>query len=165
MPEDPSDRPELREALEALAGHFAGAVLAGAVDKGELSVRLSKDALASALRFLKEEGGFNALEDLVVFDNLGSAAEGGPRFTVVYRLYRFPGALRARVAVDVGEGESLASAVPLYRSADWAEREAFDMFGVRFEGHPDLRRIYMPDGFEGHPLRKDFPLAGRNGGA
>ena len=69
------------------------------------------------------------------------------------------------MAVDVGEGESLASAVPLYRSADWAEREAFDMFGVRFEGHPDLRRIYMPDEFEGHPLRKDFPLAGRNGGA
>jgi len=165
MPEDPSDRPELREALEALSGRFAGAVLAGAVDKGELSVRLSKDALTSALRFLKEEGGFNALEDIAAFDNLGSAAEGGPRFTVVYRLYKFPGALRARVAVDVGEGESLASAVPLYRSADWAEREAFDMFGVRFEGHPDLRRIYMPDEFEGHPLRKDFPLAGRNGGA
>ena len=150
MPEDPADRPELREALEALAGHFAGAVLAGPVDKGELSVRLAKDALTSALRFLKEEAGFNTLEDMAAFDNLGSAGEGGPRFTVVYRLYRFPGSLRARVAVDVGEGESLASAVPLYRSADWAEREAFDMFGIRFEGHP---------------LRKDFPLAGRTGGA
>ncbi|MCK7519501.1 MAG: NADH-quinone oxidoreductase subunit C [Ignavibacteriales bacterium] len=118
------------------------------------------------MRFLKEDGGFNALEDIAVFDNLGSAGEGGPRFTVVYRLYQFPGALRARVAVDVGEGEQPGhrpSAV--YRSADWAEREAFDMFGVRFEGHPDLRRIYMPDEFEGHPLRKDFPLAGRTGGA
>jgi NADH-quinone oxidoreductase subunit C len=165
MPEDQADRPELRELLAALAGRFAGAVLASVVDEGELSVRLSKDALASALRFLKEEAGFNALEDIAAFDNLGSAAEGGQRFTVVYRLGKFPGALRARVAVDVGEGESLASAVPLYRSADWAEREAFDMFGVRFEGHPDLRRIYMPDEFEGHPLRKDFPLAGRNGGA
>jgi NADH-quinone oxidoreductase subunit C len=165
MPEDQADRPELRELLAALAGRFAGAVLASVVDEGELSVRLSKDALASALRFLKEEAGFNALEDIAAFDNLGSAAEGGQRFTVVYRLGKFPGALRARVAVDVGEGESLASAVPLYRSADWAEREAFDMFGVRFEGHPDLRRIYMPDEFEGHPLRKDFPLAGRTGGA
>ena len=165
MPEDQADRPELRELLAALAGRFAGAVLASVVDEGELSVRLSKDALASALRFLKEEAGFNALEDIAAFDNLGSAAEGGQRFTVVYRLCKLPGALRARVAVDVGEGESLASAVPLYRSADWAEREAFDMFGVRFEGHPDLRRIYMPDEFEGYPLRKDFPLAGRNGGA
>ncbi len=165
MPEDPADRPGLRELPAALAGRFAGAVLAAVVDGGELSVRLSKDSLASALRFLKEEAGFNALEDIAAFDNFGAAAEGGQRFTVVYRLYRFPGALRARVAVDVGEGESLASAVPLYRSADWAEREAFDMFGVRFEGHPDLRRIYMPDEFEGHPLRKDFPLAGRNGGA
>jgi NADH-quinone oxidoreductase subunit C len=165
MPEDQADRPELRELLAALAGRFAGAVLASVVDEGQLSVRLSKDALASALRFLKEEAGFNALEDIAAFDNLGSAAEGGQRFTVVYRLGKFPGALRARVAVDVGEGESLASAVPLYRSADWAEREAFDMFGVRFEGHPDLRRIYMPDEFEGHPLRKDFPLAGRTGGA
>ena len=165
MPEDPSDRSELRDALEALAGRFAGAVLASVVDEGELSVRLSKEALASALRFLKEEAGFNALEDIAAFDNPGSAAEGGRRFTVVYRLCKLPGALRARVAVDVGEDESLASAVPLYRSADWAEREAFDMFGVRFDGHPDLRRIYMPDDFEGHPLRKDFPLAGRNGGA
>lgn len=165
MPEDQADRPGLRELPAALAGRFAGAVLASVVDDGELSVRLSKDALASALRFLKEEAGFNALEDIAAFDNLGSAAEGGQRFTVVYRLCQLPGALRARVAVDVGEGESLASAVPLYRSADWAEREAFDMFGVRFEGHPDLRRIYMPDEFDGHPLRKDFPLAGRNGGA
>jgi len=165
MPEDRADRPELREILAALAGRLGGAVLAGVVDGGELSVRLAKDGLAPALRFLKEEAGFNALEDIAAFDNLDAAGGGGPRFTVVYRLYRFPGALRTRVAVDVGEGERLASAVPLYRSADWAEREAFDMFGIRFEGHPDLRRIYMPDDFEGHPLRKDFPLAGRTGGA
>jgi len=165
MTEDRADRPELRNALAALTGRFAGAVLAGVVTADELSVRLSKDALASALRFFKEEAGFNALEDIAAFDNLASAGAGGQRFTVVYRLGKFPGALRARVAVDVGEGESLDSAVPIYRSADWAEREAFDMFGVRFEGHPDLRRIYMPDDFEGHPLRKDFPIAGRNGGA
>ncbi|MGZ5495774.1 MAG: NADH-quinone oxidoreductase subunit C, partial [Candidatus Aminicenantales bacterium] len=83
---------------------------------------------------------------------------------VVYRLFKFPGAVRARLAVEVGDGESLPSAVPVYRAADWAEREAFDMFGIPFEGHPDLRRIYLPDDFEGHPLRKDFPLAGRTGG-
>jgi NADH-quinone oxidoreductase subunit C len=164
MPAERADHPDLRQALESLIGRFADAVLAGGVDNGELTVRLMKEALASALRFLKEETGFNALEDIVVFDNLRAPGEGGKRFTVIYRLCKFPGELRARVAADVDEGESLASAVPLYRSADWAEREAFDMFGVRFDGHPGLRRIYLPDDFEGHPLRKDFPLAGRDDG-
>jgi len=164
MPEDAADRTGLDGVLEALTGRFPGAVLAGAFERNELSVRLAKESLASVLRFLKDEAGFNALEDIAVFDNLG-AAGGDGRFTVVYRLCRFPGALRLRLAADVAEGASLPSAVPVYRSADWAEREAFDMFGVLFDGHPDLRRIYMPDDFEGHPLRKDFPLAGRNGGA
>lgn len=164
MPADPADRPELRQTLEALTARFSGAVLAVAVEGRELAVRLTKDVLAPALRFLKDERGFNAFEDLVVFDNLQAPAGGGARFTVLYRLYLFPGALRARVSVDVGEGEALDSAVPVYRSADWAEREAFDMFGIRFDGHPGLRRIYLPDEFEGHPLRKDFPLAGRDRG-
>ncbi len=150
--------------MDALAGRFGNAVLADAADKGELAVRLTKDVIVPALSFFKDELGFNAFEDLVVFDNLNSPDEGGARFTVVYRLFQFPGAVRARLAVEVGDGESLPSAVAVYRAAGWAEREAFDMFGVPFEGHPDLRRIYLPDDFEGHPLRKDFPLAGRTGG-
>jgi NADH-quinone oxidoreductase subunit C len=164
MPAETADLTELRETFEALTGRFAGDVVAGAVDHGELTARLSKDVVASVLRFFKDERGFNAFEDLIVFDNLDDPDNGGGRFTVVYRLYKFPGAVRARLAVKIGEGESLPSAVPVYASADWAEREAFDMFGVRFDGHPNLRRIYLPDDFEGHPLRKDFPLAGRTGG-
>ncbi|MGZ5488148.1 MAG: NADH-quinone oxidoreductase subunit C [Candidatus Aminicenantales bacterium] len=164
MPADRADQSKLRKALDALAGRFGDAVLAGAADKGELAVRLTKDVIVPALSFFKDELGFNAFEDLVVFDNLNSPDEGGARFTVVYRLFKFPGAVRARLAVEVEDGESLPSAVPVYRAADWAEREAFDMFGIPFEGHPDLRRIYLPDDFEGHPLRKDFPLAGRTGG-
>jgi len=165
----PDARPEPRDLaadLAALTGRFAGALLDAAADKGELSVRLAGEALPAVLRFLKDERGFNAFEDLAVFDNLAAMAAGGPgdRFTVVYRLYRFPGADRARLAVDVADGGSIPSAVPVYRAADWAEREAFDMFGVLFDGHPDLRRVYLPDDFEGHPLRKDFPLAGRTGG-
>ena len=164
MPAEKADLTELRQTLEALTGRFAGAVFAGAVGNGELSVRLSKDILGSVLRFFRDERGFRAFEDLVVFDNLNDTVPGAARFTVVYRLYKFPGAVRARLAVEIGDGESLPSAVPVYSSADWAEREAFDMFGVSFEGHPCLRRIYLPDDFEGHPLRKDFPLAGRTGG-
>ena len=160
-----ADRPELRKALAALTGRFPDAVLAGAADGRELSVHLRADALASALRFFKDELGFNAFEDLIVCDNLRAPVDEGRRFTAIYRLFMFPGALRARISVDVAEGEGLPSAVPVYRSADWAEREAFDMFGIPFEGHPDLRRIYLPDDFDGHPLRKDFPLAGRDGAA
>ncbi len=164
MPETGAERPELLQALAALSGRVPAGLLEGAVEDGELRVRLVNEALIPALRLLKDEHGFSFFEDMAVFDNLGQAGEGGRRFTVVYRLYMFPGARRARLAVDVGEEESLPSAVPVYRAADWAEREAFDMFGVRFDGHPGLRRIYMPDDFEGHPLRKDFPLAGRTGG-
>jgi len=164
MPEPASDRPELRRALDALSGRFPVDALSGAGEKGEAVVRLEKGALVPVLGFLKGELGFNALEDIIVLDNLRSAGEGGKRFTVLYQIGRFPGADRIRLSVDVGEAEALDSAVPVYPSAVWAEREAFDMFGVRFEGHPGLRRIYMSDDFEGHPLRKDFPLEGRDGG-
>jgi len=164
MPELAADRPDFRQALEALTGRFPGAVLSSGVEKGESAVRLRKDDLEAVLRFLKDELGFNVLEDIIVLDNVRTAAEGGKRFSVLYQLYRHPGASRIRLVVDVGDNEGLASAVPVYRSADWAEREAFDMFGVRFEGHPGLRRIYLPDDFEGYPLRKDFPLEGRDGG-
>ncbi|HEX2695853.1 MAG TPA: NADH-quinone oxidoreductase subunit C [Acidobacteriota bacterium] len=164
MPEPAADRPELRQVFDALAGRFPDRVLSGAVEKGELAIRLRKDDLASVLSFLKNELGFNALDDIIVLDNIRSSGEEGKRFAVLYQLYRYPGFVRLRLAVDVGENETLDSAVPIYRSADWAEREAFDMFGVRFEGHPGLCRIYMPDDFEGHPLRKDFPLGGRDSG-
>ena len=164
MPDAAADRPELRPALDALSARFPGVVLSVGVEKGEITVRLGKAGLIPVLRSLKEEAGFNALEDIIVLDNLLTAGEGGKRFTVLYQICRFRGADRVRLAVDVGEDEGLDSAVPVYRSADWAEREAFDMFGVRFEGHPGLRRIYMPDDFEGHPLRKDFPLEGRDRG-
>src|SRR5512138_298467 len=159
MPETSADPHGLARALADLIERLPAALLGGAVAHGELDLRLARDGLLPALRLLKDEHGFNAFEDLALFDNLHAPVASGARFTAVYRLYRFPGAARARLSVDVGEGESLPSAVPVYGAANWAEREAFDMFGVPFEGHPDLRRIYMPDEFEGHPLRKDFPLA------
>jgi NADH-quinone oxidoreductase subunit C len=164
MPDAAADRPDLRRALDALSTRFPGRVLSTAVEKGEVSVRVEKAGLGDLLRALKEDLGFIALEDIIVLDNLRTAGQGYPRFTVLYQLYSPGGYSRIRLAVDVGEDEVVDSAVPTFRSADWAEREAFDMFGVRFEGHPALRRIYMPDDFEGHPLRKDFPLGGRDRG-
>src|SRR5438270_5173628 len=84
-----------------------------------------------------------------------------PRFDVVYHLLQLSPPQRLRILCGVSEdAASLPSAVDLWKSADWAEREIFDLFGIRFEGHPDLRRIQMPNDWEGHPLRKDYPLRG-----
>ena len=96
---------------------------------------------------------------MVGLDTTGGE-DGAPRFAVLYLLYKFPEALRVRLRVAVDEAEALPSATALFRAAGWMEREIFDMFGIRFEGHPDLRRVYLPDDFEGFPLRKDYPLEG-----
>jgi NADH-quinone oxidoreductase subunit C len=159
------DRPAPAALAEAMAGRFPDAVRVEPGGGGELSLRSSPEALTALLRALKEDEGFVFLEDIAVFDNLRAPVASGLRFTAVYRLRRPGDAVQARVAVDVGEDGRLPSAAAVFRSAEWAEREAYDMFGVLFEGHPDLRRIYLPEEFEGHPLRKDFPLAGRTDGA
>ena len=98
---------------------------------------------------------------MIGLDHPGTPAEGRARFSVLYQLYKFPAPLRLRLVVDVAEGGEVDSIVSIHPAADWAEREIFDMFGIAFAGHPDLRRVYLDAGFEGHPLRKDFPLQGK----
>jgi NADH-quinone oxidoreductase subunit C len=80
------------------------------------------------------------------------------QFDVIWVLYSFPRNQRIRVKTLIADGESLASSVPIWATANWLEREVFDMFGIRFDGHPDLKRILLPDGWKGHPLRKDYPI-------
>jgi NADH-quinone oxidoreductase subunit C len=164
MLEELADSPPLKRVLEILAGRFGDSVLGSAYLKKELSVRVRAEALIPVLTFLKSDLGFNALNDIIGLDNLHSPAEGGKRFAVLYQLYQFPGKLRLRIYVEADENEPLDSIVPVYKSAEWAEREIFDMFGLRFRGHQGLRRIYMEEEFEGHPLRKDFPLEGTRHG-
>ncbi len=110
--------------------------------------------------------GYAMLLDLGAVDYLGRT----PRFDVVYHLLKLPAKnasvkeigtpSRLRILCGAEEGEPLPSAVDLWKSADWAEREVFDLFGIVFEGHPNLRRIQMPYDWEGHPLRKDYPMRG-----
>jgi NADH-quinone oxidoreductase subunit C len=161
MTDGPTDRPALDEALAALAAHAGDGVLATAFAKGELTVRLRPDAVVAAVAFLKAARGFSALNDMIGLDNGPAPAEGRKRFSVFYQLYNREARLRIRLAAEVGEGEALPSIVGVHKAADWAEREIYDMFGIVFEGHPDLRRVYLDPGFEGHALRKDFPLKGR----
>ena len=154
------DHPALQAVLDALAARFNDRLLETRFEKGELSVRVARGDLRPVLAFLSNEQGFNALNDIIGLDNANAPVAGRPRFSVLYQLYKFPDALRLRVVTDAAEDEPLPSITGLYKSADWAEREIFDMFGLRFDGHPGLTRIYLGDDFKGHPLRKEFPLAG-----
>jgi NADH-quinone oxidoreductase subunit C len=160
MLEELADFPALARVVEVLKERFGEAIAETTFEKQELAVKIGPADLLAVLEFLKSGQGFNALNDMIGLDHPPQAGESGKRFSVLYQLYRFPGGPRVRIAVDVDEGEPVPSVTSIYRSADWAEREIFDMFGIRFSGHPDLRRIYLPDDFEGHPLRKDFPLEG-----
>jgi NADH-quinone oxidoreductase subunit C len=164
MLEELTDVPVLDKAYRSLEEIFGDFLLGATFEKKELSVRIKKDGLLSILRYLKSALGFNALSDIIGLDNLRSGAEGAKRFSLLYQLYAFPGFVRIRLVLDVDENEPVPSAVPVFQSANWAEREIYDMFGIRFAGHPDLRRIYMPEEYEGHPLRKDFPLEGPSDG-
>jgi len=156
--------PRLQRIYDFLTGNFGGSILAGSFEKKELAVKIRREDLLPILAASKHELGFNALDDIIGLDNLRSAGEGARRYSLLYQLYEFPGFSRLRIAVDVGEGEAVDSVTSLFKSANWAEREIFDLLGIRFLGHPDLRRIYMPEEYEGHPLRKDFPLEGKPDG-
>ena len=103
---------------------------------------------------------FDVLMDLTAVDYCRfPGREDGPRFEIVYHLYSLPHNHRLRVKVRADEDEAVvASATPLWPIANWFEREVWDMFGVRFDGHPDLRRLLMYEEFVGHPLRKDYPV-------
>lgn len=117
------------------------------------------EAVVEALRQLRDRVGYDFLVDLTAIDQGEGVAD---RFTVVYHLFSTVSSTYVRVATDCRGGAApvAPSVTALWPAADWHEREAFDMFGIRFEGHPDLRRILMWDGYPHHPLRKDFPLEG-----
>jgi NADH-quinone oxidoreductase subunit C len=127
--------------------------------RGEISLQLSDSAqIYEVCNFAKRQLGFDFLVDISSVDNYGE----DPRFTVVYHLRNLAANTELRLKTDVSEEKSeIASVITIWRSANWHEREIYDMMGIRFSGHPDLRRILMWEGYPYFPLRKDFPLAGK----
>jgi len=122
--------------------------------RGEITIYIEKEEIFRALKFLKEEG-FDSLTDITAVDY----PERDLRFEVVYHLYSMKRGERLRIKTLVGEKEPiLPSIIKIWKGANWLEREVYDMFGIKFEGHPNLERILLWEGFPGHPLRKDFPL-------
>src|SRR5947208_12513797 len=125
---------------------------------GELTIFVPRESINEACRFLKNERGFDMLADLCGADR---GPEEDPRFEINYHLFSTQHFGRVRLKVLVSEDDPhVETIVNVWRTADWHERETFDMFGVIFDGHPDLRRILLPSDFDGHALRKDYPLRG-----
>jgi len=148
-----------REALvERLSALLPDAALPSSdASRGETVIVVERERLLASLQTLRDHPDlrFEMLTDVTAVDYLGRET----RFEVIYQLYSISNNQRLRVKVLVPEGDpSVASAAGLWKSANWAERDTYDMFGTPFTGHPDLRRILMYPEFQGHPLRKDYPL-------
>lgn len=125
--------------------------------RGEHTVTVKSEDFRTAMEYCKHDLGLDFLLDASSVDNTGE----DPRFEVVYELATVDDSVHLRVKTCVAEGEEVPTVSDLWATADWHEREIWDMMGIRFSGHPDLRRILMWEGYPYHPLRKEFPLAGK----
>jgi NADH-quinone oxidoreductase subunit C len=148
--------------LQRLTDQFGAGLVETHEYRGDTTAVVERGVVTDVLRTCRDEPalGFDVLMDLTAVDYSKYAGrEDGPRFEVVYHLYSVTHNHRLRVKVRVDEDDAVVpTAVPLWPIANWLEREVWDMFGIRFAGHPDLRRLLMYEQFVGHPLRKDYPI-------
>ena len=147
------------ESANKIKAKFGDIVAEPVEFRGEISLKISDaEKIFDVCYFAKKQLGFDYLVDISSVDNYGE----DPRWTVIYHLRAIVNGDEIRLKTDVSEEKSeLPSVLPVWRTANWHEREIYDMMGIRFSGHPDLRRILMWEGYPYHPLRKDFPLAGK----
>ena len=133
-------------------------LLSSRVTQGQIVLEVAARTIQQTLVALRDDqhAAFNQLSDMTAVDY----PERPDRFEMIYQLLSMKNNMRLRLRAAVGEGQAVPSITSVYAAANWAEREAWDMFGIFFAGHPDLRRLLTDYGFEGHPLRKDFPLTG-----
>jgi len=154
---DASSHPWARSLRAALPE----AVVSAKEFAAQVTVTVQRESIARVARHLKDAEDFKYCVDVTAVD----WRDRTPRFDVVYHFYSFSKNARIRVKCGAAEGESVPSIAEVFLAANWCERETWDMFGIPFSGHPDLRRILTWEGFRGHPLRKDFPLEGIDTGA
>ncbi len=149
-----------KDIAEKIKEKFPEQVVDVAEFRDQVSVIVKKEQVVAILRYLHDDPllSFDHLQDLTAVDYL---KKKDVRFEVVYNLYSMRYRHHIRIRAQVAENDpKIGSVVPIWAGADWHERECYDMFGIVFSGHPDLRRILMPEDWEGHPLRKDYPLKG-----
>ena len=142
------------ELVKRLKARFGDAIREAWLDRKQAIVVVARESLDEVARHCRDEEKFDFLADLTGVD----WPRREKRFDVVLNLYSFSRNERLRLKAHVGDGESVPSVAGIWATANWLERECFDMFGIPFEGHPDLRRILLPDEWQGHPLRKDYDI-------
>jgi NADH-quinone oxidoreductase subunit C len=149
---------EINLTVNKLKEKFPNSILEVTIFRDEVTVTVAKGEIFEICKFLHSDPDlqYHLLTDLCGLDFFPET----PRFGVVYLLYSIKGNQRLRVKTRVAEMESIPSVESIWKVANWYERETYDLFGITFENHPDLRRIMLWDGYEGHPLRKDFPVEG-----
>jgi NADH-quinone oxidoreductase subunit C len=145
------------EIATALKQKFADAVQSHVSALGEETLTVKLSHVKSVLRYCRDEMAFDYLVDISSLDHLGTE----PRFEMVYELYGYSHGSHLRIKAKVDEDQPAPTVTDLWATADWHEREVYDMMGITFDGHPDMRRILMWEGYPFFPLRKDFPLEGR----
>jgi NADH-quinone oxidoreductase subunit C len=150
---------EVHDSLEEAYPGFADAIEKVIVDRGELTLHIKPERIAEVCQIMRDDDSlrFELCSSVDCVDYLGSDDR---RFHISYQLTSMTYRRRVRLEAAVADGVALPSVTNIYPTADWQEREAYDMFGVVFTGHPNLTRILMPDDWEGHPQRKDYPLGG-----
>jgi len=143
--------------VKQLRGWKADAVAEVIEFRGETTIVVPRELLRETAEFCRTDLGFNFLADATSLDRFPAE----PRFELSYHLTSIPNKTKIRLRTRVsGADPTVDSMVPVWPGADWLEREIFDLMGIRFNGHPDLRRILLPDDWEGHPLRRDYPTEG-----
>jgi len=149
---------DIQSIIDKLKGKFPASIQELKTFRGEVTVTLPKEDIYAICQFLSSDSElqFQFLTDLCGVDFFPET----PRFEVVYLLYSMKNNLRLRLKAKVAQGESIPSVESIWKAANWLEREVYDLFGIPFENHPDLRRILLWDGYEGFPLRKDYPVEG-----
>jgi NADH-quinone oxidoreductase subunit C len=141
----------------ALVAAQPEAVVAGKSDHGELTLEIAAESIVAVCRFLKDDQKFARVSTVTAVDWYPEE----PRFEVVYHLHSPERSERVRLKCRLpGANPEIDSVTVVWRGANWYERETFDLFGIRFRNHPNLKRIMLPDNWEGHPLRKDYPVTG-----
>ena len=149
---------------DRLQAEFPGEILQSYSNQGQAAVIVRPDRIVDMLRWLRdsEDLQMNHLRSLCGVDNVRRKDPGLSRFEVVYNLYSIPLRHEIRIRAEVGDKDpAIDSIVPLWSGADWLERETFDLMGIHFNGHPNLQRVLLPEDWKGHPLRKDYPLKGK----
>ncbi|MGI9102145.1 MAG: NADH-quinone oxidoreductase subunit C [Terriglobales bacterium] len=153
-PAGPTPQPWDSEMIARLKRRFGSGIREASTYVGQPYMVVDKSIVHQTLQILRDDEQFDYCVDITAVHY----PKREEPFDVVWILYSFPRNERIRVKTTINDGESIASVVGIWSTSDWLEREVFDMFGIRFEGHPDLKRILLPDGWKGHPLRKDYPI-------